>query len=190
MSEDVRGRSARHAQSLRSGEGNDAIAARSGSSRRRFLVQLGVAGFSLSPVAAALISACAREPLPNGLVEIRWDRDVCTRCKMVISDRRFAVEVRGGPKPETYKFDDIGCAAAWLKDRPWGEEAATRIWVADYAASGQTATWLDARTARFITGKTSPMAYNFAAVATPRAGSIDFAEVKRQAVERDCKGMA
>jgi copper chaperone NosL len=27
---------------------------------------------------------------PDGMVEIKWDRDTCPRCSMVISDRRFA----------------------------------------------------------------------------------------------------
>jgi len=62
--------------------------------RRRFLA----AGFALTPLAAAL-SACGKdEGWPEGMHPIKWDRDTCVRCSMVISDRRFAAEMRGGPK--------------------------------------------------------------------------------------------
>jgi hypothetical protein len=36
---------------------------------------------------------------------------------MVISDRRFAAEMRGGEKNIVFKFDDIGCAVFWLRDK-------------------------------------------------------------------------
>jgi hypothetical protein len=47
----------------------------------------------------------------------------CVRCGMAISDRRFAVQLRGGPKNEAFKFDDIGCATTWCSEKvgqhPW-----------------------------------------------------------------------
>jgi copper chaperone NosL len=142
-------------------------------SRRRFLA----AGFALTPLAAAL-SACGKDDRwPEGMLPIVWDRDTCVRCNMVISDRRFAAEMRGGPKNTTFKFDDIGCAMFWLRDKakdyPWITEAATRLWVAEVSSKGNDVTWLDARAAQYA-GKTSPMGYNFGAVTHPQAGSVDF----------------
>ena len=145
--------------------------------RRAFLSRLAASGFALTPLAAAL-SACAKSGWPEGMAEIHWDRDTCTRCKMVISDRRFAAEVRGGPKDEVFKFDDIGCVTFWLKDQPWAKDA--RIWVADAGAAGDRVNWLDARKAHYVGGKTSPMAYNYAAYSLPQAGSQDFAEMLEQ----------
>ena len=79
-------------------------------------------GFALTPLALAL-SACGKSGWPEGMVEIKWDRDTCVRCSMVISDRRFAAQMRGGPKNMVFKFDDIGCVIFWLKDNlktyPW-----------------------------------------------------------------------
>jgi copper chaperone NosL len=148
--------------------------------RRRFLSDLGglaLAGFTLTPLAAAL-AGCSRADLPEGLVEIKWDRDTCVRCNMIISDRRFAAQAWGGPKKQTYKFDDIGCAVIWLKAQGWGGDAAVRIWVADSGGS-DAVNWLDARQAHYTGGKSSPMGYNFAAVRTPLPGSLDFTDMRQ-----------
>lgn len=127
-----------------------------------------------------VLEACSREPA-TGPVEIKWDRDTCTRCSMAISDRNYAAEVRGGPKKKAFKFDDIGCAIHWLKDQPWGSDPATEIWVADYR-SGK---WLDARAAHYIAGKTTPMAYGFGATNEAISGSISFDEVRKQLQDKD-----
>jgi nitrous oxide reductase accessory protein NosL len=151
-------------------------------SRRRFLREAAAAGFALTPLAAAL-SACAREALPDGLAEIKWDRDTCARCSMVISDRRFAAQVRGGPRQASWKFDDIGCVAFWLQAQPWGNEAATRIWVTD-AASGDKVVWLDARQAHYVGGKSSPMGYDFAAYAAAAPRSLTFEDMRTQVLAK------
>jgi hypothetical protein len=110
------------------------------------------------------------------MAPITWDRDTCARCSMVISDRRFAAELRGGERNVAFKFDDIGCALFWMRDKakdfPWLAEPATRFWVAD--ASGKGDRWLDARKAHYAGGAMSPMAYNFSARAYAEAGSLDF----------------
>ena len=109
-------------------------------------------------VTAALLLACP--PGPNdGPAEVKWDRDACQNCSMVISERHFAAQVRGGPKGATAKFDDIGCAVKWLDKQPWAAEPATKVWVAQQADGA----WLDAKTARYVAGKTSPMGFNFGA---------------------------
>ncbi|MGE5467606.1 MAG: hypothetical protein ACM3Y9_09305 [Ignavibacteria bacterium] len=141
--------------------------------RRGFLAEAAAAGFALSPL-AALLAGCGRSNLPEGMTEIKWDRDTCTRCRMVLSDRRFAAQVRGGPGDKHFNFDDIGCAVIWLKAQPWGGDAALRFWVADAASRGDGVQWLDARRAQYMGGKSSPMGYDFAATALAQAGSFDF----------------
>ncbi|MBI4755848.1 MAG: hypothetical protein HY778_10655 [Betaproteobacteria bacterium] len=141
--------------------------------RRRFLA----AGIAMTPLALALAACGKDDHWPEGMKPIKWDRDTCVRCNMVISDRRFAAEMRGGPKETVFKFDDIGCAVFWQRDKaadhPWMREAGTRLWVADVGSRGNEVKWLDARTAQYI-AKTSPMGYNFGAVAHPQAGAFDF----------------
>jgi hypothetical protein len=154
--------------------------------RRQFLGRLAAAGFLLTPLAAAL-SACQKDGWPAGMVEIKWDRDPCTRCKMVISDRRFAAQLRGGPQDATWKFDDIGCLLFWMRDNlagmPWLADSATRLWVADMNSKGPDVIWLDPRQAHYV-GRHSPMGYNFAATAQPQAGSQDFATMREHLLAR------
>jgi nitrous oxide reductase accessory protein NosL len=45
--------------------------------------------------------------------------------------------------------------------------------------------WIDARKARYVSGKTSPMGYNYAAVSTAQAGSVDFVDVRAQILALD-----
>jgi copper chaperone NosL len=146
--------------------------------RRRF-----VAGVALTPL-AAMLAACGRGTLPDGMVEIKWDRDTCTRCGMVLSDRRFAAQAKGGPQEASFKFDDIGCAVFWLNSQPWGRAAATRLWVTGLSSKGSDVHWFDAKKAHYVGGKTSPMGYNFGAVANPEAGSVDFETMREHVLAR------
>ena len=147
--------------------------------RRRFIAAAATQSLALTPIAAALSACGSKGDWPEGMAEIKWDRDTCVRCSMVISDRRFAAQLRGGEKNTVFKFDDIGCAVVWLRDKakdfPWMAEPATRFWVAD--ASGKGDKWLDARKAHYSGGAMSPMGYNQSARAYAEAGSFDFREM-------------
>jgi copper chaperone NosL len=144
-------------------------------------------------ILAALGGCGAKGTWPDGMQEIKWDRDTCVVCNMVISDRRFAGEMRGGPKNIVFKFDDPGCVALWLNDKakaatyPWIREPATRLWIADVNSRGQDVVWLDARRAQYVT-KTSPMGFNFGAVAHAQAGSVDFPTMCEHVVTKFNKG--
>ena len=128
---------------------------------------------------------CSPEP-ETGPVEIRWDREVCARCGMAISDHRFAAQVRGGPSGEptrVWKFDDIGCALLWLDERPWREEPRVEVWVADH----RDGHWIEARRAWFLPAPHSPMGYNLAAQEIPALEGVDFdrARERIREVERN-----
>ena len=154
--------------------------------RRQFLGRLAVGGFALTPL-AALLAGCSKSGWPEGMVEIKWDRDTCLVCSMVISDRRFAGQMRGGPDNTAFKFDDPGCVALWLNDKardyPWLDEPATQLWIAEVTTSGNDVAWLDGRKAHYVS-KTSPMGYNFAAYAQPQAGSLAFAEMRELLLQK------
>ena len=158
-----------------------------GMSRRDFLGRLSVGGLALTPLALAL-AACGKSEWPEGMAEIKWDRETCPRCSMVISDRRFAAQLRGGPKDMVVKFDDIGCALHYSREKAaehaWLSDAATKFWVADSASKGNEVRWFDARKAHYVTA-TSPMAYNYAAVAQPQAGSFDFDTMKQHILAKE-----
>lgn len=138
-------------------------------------------------IGAAL--GCDREAgtWPPGMQPIKWDRDTCARCNMVISDPRFAAEMRGGEKNTVFKFDDIGCLVFWQRDKaaqyPWMADPATRMWVAD-SADMSGASWLDPRQARYLGGRLSPMGYNFAAVRDAVPQSLTFGAMREQVLAK------
>ena len=141
--------------------------------RRHFCVALPLAALGLS------LAGCSREP-SSGPVEIKWDRETDPRCSMVISDKRFAAQIRD-PNRKAWKFDDIGCAMFWLMQQTFSEQTAnTEYWVSDY----RNGNWIDARKAWYLEGKKSPMGYHFAAMAEPEAGAIPYTEMKKRILSR------
>ena len=125
--------------------------------------------------AALLLSGCWGEP-DTGPVEIKYGRDSCDFCRMIISDPRYAAQIRGGPRHKAYKFDDIGDAMHFLKMQDWKDDPKLEIWVMDVDAGK---TWLDARKANYVQGMKSPMNYGFGAVAEARDGTISYEEMRK-----------
>ncbi|UCN00096.1 nitrous oxide reductase accessory protein NosL [Sulfurimonas sp. SWIR-19] len=113
--------------------------------------------------------------------EVHFDRDMCARCAMVVSDRKNTVQVINPSNGKYYPFDDIGCMVLWFHDEqiPWKDKAV--IWVTD----AKTGKWINARTAYYDTENITPMAYGFSAHASKNAIAkdqeiIDFNEVLRR----------
>lgn len=119
----------------------------------------------------------------TGPMDVKWDRETCERCRMVLSDRHYATQVRvfpEGKRAKVFYFDDIGCAALWLADKPWWEDSPnTEIWVADHHSGD----WIDARTATYIRDKLTPMQYGLGAQSDPDPSGMDFKAAKRHVVE-------
>ncbi len=103
-------------------------------------------------------SACEKKD-PTSLNDVHWDRDMCERCKMVVSDRHHTVQVINIENGRSYMFDDIGCAILWFDDEKITWANKSKIWVTDLS----TGKWIDARTAFYDTQNITPMAYGFAA---------------------------
>ncbi|MCF6201968.1 MAG: nitrous oxide reductase accessory protein NosL [Hydrogenimonas sp.] len=116
--------------------------------------------------------------------KMHWDRDMCERCKMAVSDRSYAVQVVDPKTHKHYKFDDIGCAVLWFKEEgiDWADKAI--IWVKD----GKTGKWIDAKKAWYSTDGITPMGFGFTAFKNKAdAGDgevIDFNEVQRRILSR------
>lgn len=128
------------------------------------------------------LSACSGDP-GSGPVEVKWDRDTCERCRMVLSDRLHAAQIRGGPAAErtrVYKFDDIGGAVVWLEQQPWRDDPRTEIWVNDH----RDGRWIDAYRAFYLGGQITPMDFGFGAQDEPHAGALDFSAMRAAALDR------
>ncbi|MCW8891355.1 MAG: hypothetical protein OQL20_11915 [Sedimenticola sp.] len=133
--------------------------------------------FLLFALSVWLLSGCGGPP-ETGPGEVKWDRSACERCRMVLSDRVHAAQVRLFPaekkRSKLLQFDDIGCAVIWLEGegKQWKDDPKTEIWVTDREGRG----WLDARKATYLRGDVTPMEYGLGAQADPVDGGLDFAQ--------------
>jgi len=107
-------------------------------------------------------TACDKKSISDQPTEVHWDRDMCTRCAMVVSDRDNTTQVINPSNGKVYMFDDIGCMILWFDEEhiPWMDKAI--IWITD-EKSGK---WINARTAFYDTENITPMAYGFSAHAS------------------------
>lgn len=96
---------------------------------------------------------------PNALPSMHWDRDMCQRCVMVVSDRKNAAMVVDPITHKEYKFDDIGCVVLWFEEEKIAWKESAKIWVTDR----KTGEWIDARSAVYDTVTITPMAYGLGA---------------------------
>jgi copper chaperone NosL len=121
-------------------------------------------------------SACDKAQ-ESGAHSIHFDRDLCEECKMVISDRGYAAQIVDTQREKAYMFDDIGCLVLWMDANPreWFESA--RIYVAD----SKTQEFIDAKTAYWTLGATTPMDFGLSASKTkPEAATLTFEEAKQE----------
>jgi len=116
----------------------------------KLLLIMGLAFFSLT--------GCNAKKNSNEVKEVHWDRDMCERCKMVVSDRHHAVQIINPQTHQAQMFDDLGCAVLWFKEEKIAWEKQAIIWITD-ARSGK---WIDAKKAYYDTGNITPMAFGFA----------------------------
>ena len=131
---------------------------------------------------AVAFTGCEKKS-SDGIAKMHWDRDMCDRCKMAISERKFAVQVQDPKTGKIYKFDDIGCAVLWFDEEkiPWKDQA--KIWITD----AKTGKWIDARKAVYTDDSITPMAFGFAAY-TPETlpknhHTLNFTEVAKKVFE-------
>jgi hypothetical protein len=117
----------------------------------------------------------------EGPEEIKYAREACTRCGMIISDPHFATEIRGGANNSLAKFDDMGCAILWLREQAWPEAQLKEFWVMDNDTGME---WLEARRAFFFAGAMSPMNYGYGAVKAARADTVDFTVMQKDLLAR------
>ena len=131
----------------------------------------------------AALAGCSGAP-SSGPVEVKWDRDQCERCRMVLSDRHHAAKVRqsmADGHSKVYRFDDFGCAVIWLAGQAWRDAAGVEFWVTDH----RTGEWTDARTAFYIPGQMTPMGYGLGAQREPADNGLTFEQAGHRVREAE-----
>lgn len=128
-------------------------------------------------VVVPLLSACSGDT-GTGPKDVKWDRDACERCRMVLSDRHSSAQIRYQPKDKkrtkVVTFDDFGCAVLWLEDKSWKDDPHTEIWITDH----RTGEWIDARQATYVPGKLTPMEYGLGAQLEWSEGGLSYEQAK------------
>ena len=104
-------------------------------------------------------NGCEKKEITTQLQEVHWDRDMCSRCKMVTSDRHHSVQVIDMTTGKSYSFDDIGCTILWFIDENISWRDSAKIWITD----GESGEWIDAKEAFYDSKNITPMAYGFMA---------------------------
>ena len=128
---------------------------------------------SLRALAFALLTLLAACKDDSGPEPIKYGRDACEMCGMIISDPRYIAEVRLDDN-KLHKFDDVGEAVNWLSQHCVEPKDAREFWVTD-SAVGKS--WLDGRKAYYRRAGT-PMNYGFAAVAAASPETVTFDEMR------------
>ncbi len=93
---------------------------------------------ALLAVLPALAIGCGAPP--SGAPEVSWGVDECSRCRMIVTEPRFAAVARG-PAGEEARFDDQGCLDGFLEER--AEAGRWQAWLHDF----ETEAWLPAAAA-------------------------------------------
>lgn len=117
------------------------------------------------PVFLLLTSCVEGEVKPQDPL---WEREGCARCRMVISEKRFAVQriLSGG---QVYYYDDINCA---LKH---GHASADgKLFVRPEGGSD----WVPAESVSYESGLRTPMNSGYGAVNS--GGTVSFEEIQKK----------
>ena len=132
----------------------------------------------------SLLSVSCQKKDSNGASKIHWDRDMCARCVMVVSDRTNTIQLKNPSSGKKYVFDDIGCLVLWVEDEKidWIDKA--KIWITD-KSNGE---WIDAKKAFYSSENITPMAYGYSAYKSrdkikSNEEVIDFVEVSKRVIE-------
>lgn len=110
----------------------------------------------------ALLFLGCEEKVAGGPAKIHWDRDMCDRCVMVLSDRKNTLQLQNPTTKKVHKFDDIGCMVLWFEEEKIDFKDSVKIWVTD-AITGE---WIDARSAFYSSENVTPMAFGYSAHAS------------------------
>jgi len=101
---------------------------------------------------------------------------------MVLSERRFAVQLREAYGHTLHSFDDLGCALVWLDEREHaGKGGIEELWVHDPRGDG----WIDGIHAHYHSGLNTPLGYGFEVSAPQNTEQLSLQEVRQRIRTRE-----
>jgi hypothetical protein len=106
----------------------------------------------------------------TGVKEVKYDREICERCKMIISNRNYATQVINPHDGRRYYYDDIGCTILWFDEQKITWEKDAIIYVTD----AKTSEWINVNEAFWTYGAVTPMDFGFSAYKTKQEGQENF----------------
>ncbi|MBF0454108.1 MAG: protein NosL [Magnetococcales bacterium] len=133
--------------------------------------------FSVFGLLGLLLFLGCDKPPADGPKKVRWDRDSCERCRMLLSDRHFAAQILDA-KGDYHLFDDPGEMLLYLAEKGHNDPKA-KLYVTD-ATTGR---WLDGRTAHYTEGHLTPMGYGYGAREQATADSLDYMAVQKRILD-------
>lgn len=128
-------------------------------------------------VAAGLVGAFVlAQRAPRGPVPVAWDQAACARCRMLVSDPRFAAQLHTR-EGEVLFFDDPGCLLLWEHEHPDRARAV-------YFHHLDEERWVEGEDAVFVPAAPTPMGYGLGVRERPAPG-LDHGAALRVALESD-----
>lgn len=148
-------------------------ARRSGSGLRVGRVALAVV------VVLALLGAAVwrLQALPEGPVDIAWDKEACAHCHMHVGEPRFAAQLQL-TDGRVFNFDDPGCALRYVAESH--DARIHALWFHDLKEDR----WRAREDVAFIEAGVTPMGYGLGAVARGTNGAITFEAATARVLER------
>lgn len=118
------------------------------------------------------------QALPAGPQPAGWDRESCTECHMLISDRRFAAQLQTADGA-IRNFDDPGCLMLYVVHQHTPVHAV-------YFLDSKSGQWLRSEEAGFVRSTNSPMGRGLAVVRKAVPGALSYFQVLRN-IEAESK---
>jgi hypothetical protein len=118
----------------------------------------------------------ASAKLPDGPVELVWDKAACAACGMHVGEPGFAAQLTT-KDGRTLAFDDPGCCFLYEAEH---QPDLHSMWFHHH----REARWLSRRAVAFANVEPSPMGFGLAAVDPGTPDSLDLHAAKRRCLDR------
>lgn len=134
-------------------------------------------GLVLAIVAFAIgFSVFASGKLPEGPVDLVWDKAACAACGMHVGEPPFAAQLttKGG---DTHAFDDPGCLFLWVAQNEPDVHST-------YFRDHRSERWIAQDRVAFVAVDATPMGFGLGAVDVGTPGAISLGDARAKCLER------